>query len=72
MVTVNILFAIIQSLSVFQVLSNLQTNLSMLLPKEIARISVRAELKAHRNKAAHVNDHFRGLSLEDEILWTHE
>lgn len=71
-VTVNILFAITQSPSVFQVLSNLEGNLSVLLPKEMARISVRAELKTHRNKAVHVNAHFRGLSLEDEILWTYE
>lgn len=40
----------------------------MLLPKETARISVRAELKIHRNKPVHVNDHFRGLSLVNEAL----
>lgn len=47
-VAANVLFAIIQSPSVFQVLSNLQRNLSMLLPKEMARISVRAELKTQK------------------------
>lgn len=44
----------------------------MLLPKETARISVRAELRIHRNKPVHVNDHFRELSLVNEILHTDE
>lgn len=44
----------------------------MLLPKETARISVRAELRIHRNKPVHVNDHFRELSLVNEILRTDE
>ena len=61
--TANILCAILQTPEVFQVLSKLQRNLSMLLPKEMARISVRAELKTHRNKPAHVNDHFRRLKV---------
>lgn len=69
--TWNVLFAITQP-AVFQVLSKLQRNLSMLLPKETARIGVRAELKIHRNNLVHVNDHFRGASLVNEILCTHE
>lgn len=63
--TVDILFAIIQPASLFQVPSKLQRNLSMLLPKETARISVRAELKIHRNKPVHVNDHFRGAKASE-------
>lgn len=62
--TVNILFAIIQPKSAFQVLSKLQGNISMLLPKETAKISVKAGLKIHRNKPVHLNDHFRRLSSE--------
>jgi len=71
-VIVNILFAIIQPASAFWALSKLQENLPMLLPKETERISVKTELKMHRNKPVHLNDHFRSPSLVNAILRTCE
>lgn len=71
-VTANILFAIIQPASAVCALSKLHENLSILLPKETERISVKTELKIHRNKPVHLNDHFRSPSLVNAILRTHE